>query len=113
MPGVLNVRVTVHAEVDGEEGIVYEPSSKFTLCSPPLLCQVTVSPWLMTTLLGLNVSDGVALTVWLAAHAPGATVSAPRRTPIRTQRRTARSLAGASGRAKRLWSYDLEPRIRV
>jgi hypothetical protein len=63
MPGVLNVRVTVQAAEEGDAGIVYEPSSKFTLCSPPVLFQVTVSPWLIVTLLGLNVSEGVALTV--------------------------------------------------
>src|SRR5690242_5922699 len=107
MPGALNVRLTVHAEVEGDAGIVYEPSSKFTLCSPPWFCHVTVSPWLMTTLLGLNVSEGVAFTVWLAAHAPGAAASAPRKTPIRRQRLTARRLTAGGRSANGLWSYDL------
>ena len=35
-------------------GMMNELSSKWTLCNPPLLFQVTVSLWLMTTLFGEN-----------------------------------------------------------
>ena len=52
-------------------GSTKELSSKWTLCKPPALVQVTESPWLTVTVLGLNEKPR-AVTPWSAATAPGA-----------------------------------------
>src|SRR4051812_48505391 len=73
----------------GEAGISNEPSSKCTLCTPPVLFQVTVSPGFTATSFGVNWLEIVALTVWLAPRAgaaAAAAISTPNDTPIRTQR---------------------------
>ena len=52
-----NVRLTVQGLVLGVGRIVNEPSSNLTLWLPPPLFQVTVSPWLIVTAAGENVSE--------------------------------------------------------
>ena len=71
---MLNVRCTLQDELDGEAGMMKELSSKWTLCTPPLLFHVTISPTLTPTCLGTNWLAKFELTVWLAANA-GATGS--------------------------------------
>ena len=66
-PRVSNRRVTVQALVLGVAGYVNEPSSNLTLWLPPPFVQVTVSPWLIVTAAGENVSEEVAATVSFAA----------------------------------------------
>ena len=68
-----------------------ELSSKRTLWNPPpTLFHVTDSPWSTVTAAGMNTSELVAVTVWLAARAGATATKSVARMPIQRQLRLTR-----------------------
>ena len=76
------MRLTDHDVESGKAGMSKELSSKWTLCSPPPLVQVTVSPGATVTSAGVKTLS-LATTVWLAAPAGTAGSTKSKRSAIR------------------------------